>query len=121
MIVHNLLYEYFIHKLGSQNLVNMFTNITDDTSKKTHHQSWFCSPQIRLRLVIATVAFGMGINCPDLSQVIHLRSPCSLLNYAQESGRCGRDGRQAAAKLYYSNKVWDLFFKVYQENNDVPI
>ena len=29
-----LLYEYFIHKLGSQNLVNMFTNITDDTSKK---------------------------------------------------------------------------------------
>ena len=75
--------------------------------QKTHHQSWFCSPQSRLRVVIATVAFGIGINYPDVSQVIHLRSPCSLLNYAQESGRCGRDGRQAVAKLYYSNIVWD--------------
>ena len=54
-------------------------------------------------MVIATVGFGMDINCPDVSQVIHLRSPGSLLNYAQESGRCGRDGRQAVAKLYYSN------------------
>ena len=97
-----LVYEYFLHKLGSQNLVNMFTNITDDTSKK-HIISQFCSPQSRLRVVIATVAFGMGINCPDVSQVIHFRSPCSLLNYAQESGRCGRDGRQ---------RVWDLFFQV---------
>ena len=58
-------------------------------------------------MVTAIVAFGMGINrginCPDFSQVIHLRSPCSLLNYAQESGRRGRDGRQAVAKLYHSN------------------
>ena len=59
-------------------------------------------------MVIATVAFGMGINCPDISQVIHLRSPCSLLNYAQESGRCGRDGRQAVAKLYYSNREFGI-------------
>ena len=102
-----LIYEYFLHKVGSQNLVNMFTNITDDTSKK-YIISQFCSPQSRLRVVIATVAFGMGINCPDVSQVIHFRSPCSLLNYAQESGRCGRDGRQAVAKLYYSNTEFGI-------------
>ena len=59
-------------------------------------------------MVIATGAFGMGINCPDVSQVIHLRCPCSLLNYAQESGRCGRDGRQAVAKLYYSNREFGI-------------
>ena len=59
-------------------------------------------------MVIATVAFGMGINCPNVSQVIHLRSPCSLLNCAQESGRCGRDGRQAVAKLYYSNREFGV-------------
>ena len=59
-------------------------------------------------MLIATVAFGMGINCPDVSEAIHLRSPCSLLNYAQESGRCGRDGRQAVAKLYYSNREFRI-------------
>ena len=59
-------------------------------------------------MVIATEASGMGINCPDVSQVIHLRSPCSLLNYAQESGRCGMDGRQAVAKLYYSNREFGI-------------
>ena len=59
-------------------------------------------------MVIATVAFGMGINCPDVSQVIHLRSPCSLSNYAQESGRCGRDEKQAVAKLYYSNTEFGI-------------
>ncbi|KAL9977065.1 hypothetical protein ACROYT_G014429 [Oculina patagonica] len=39
-----------------------------------------------LRVVIATVAFGMGVNCPDVSQVIHFRSPSNLLSYAQEAG-----------------------------------
>ena len=94
-----LLYEYFIHKLGSQNLVNMFTNITDDTFKKHIISHGFAVLRVD-SVLIATVAFGMGINCPDVSLAIHLRSPCSLLNYAQESGRCGRDGRQAVAKLY---------------------
>ena len=44
----------------------MLTNITDDTFKK-YIISQFCSPQSRLRVVIATVAFGMDINCPDVS------------------------------------------------------
>ena len=61
-------------------------------------------------MVIATVAFRMGINCPDVSQIIHLRSPCSLLNYAQESGRCERDGRQAVAKLYYLNTEFGICY-----------
>ena len=65
-----LVYEYSLYKLGSQNLVNMFTNITDDTSK-IYFISKFCSPQSRLRAVTAIVAFRMGINCQDASQVIH--------------------------------------------------
>ena len=97
-----MIYEFFVQKLGNQGLVNMFTNITDNISKKSI-VTQFCNSQSELRVVIATVAFGMGINCPDVYKVIHFRSPCTLLNYGQEAGRCGRDGRQAQAKLFYSN------------------
>ena len=83
------------------------TNITDDATKKTIVRN-FCSRDSELRVVIATVAFGMGINCPDASQVIHFRSPSSLLNYAQEAGRCGRNGNKAEAKLYFSSKEFGI-------------
>ena len=85
----------------------MFTNITDEITKKSI-VTQFCSLASELRVVIATVAFGMGINCPDVCKVIHFRSPCTLLNYGQEAGRCGRDGRQAQAKLFYSNKEFGI-------------
>ena len=85
----------------------MFTNITDDISKKLI-VTQFCNSETELRVVIATVAFGMGINCPDVCKVIHFRSPSTLLNYGQEAGRCGRDGRQAQAKLFYSNKEFGI-------------
>ena len=102
-----MIYEFFVQKLGNQGLVNMFTNITDNISKKSI-VTQFCNSQSELRVVIATVAFGMGINCPDVCKVIHFRSPCTLLNYGQEAGRCGRDGRQAQAKLFYSNKEFGI-------------
>lgn len=104
-----IIYEYFLQKLGKQNmaLFNMFTNVTDDATKKAI-VSQFCSLESELRVVIATVAFGMGINCPDVVKIIHYRAPSNLLNYGQESGRCGRDGTQAVAQLYYSNKEFGV-------------
>ena len=44
-----------------------------------------------LRIVIATVALGMGINCHDVRQVTNLGSPTDLESYVQEFGRAGRD------------------------------
>lgn len=55
----------------------------------------------KLRLVIATTAFSMGVDCPDIHQVIHYGPPSSIEEYVQETGRAGRDGLQSKAVMLY--------------------
>lgn len=71
----------------------------DSTTKDERQKAW---QQDKVRVMVATNAFGMGIDKPDVRLVIHIDCPDSIEAYFQEAGRAGRDGQRAYAVLLYN-------------------
>ena len=81
-------------------LINFFT-AASTVEMKAKVLTEFCKSDTNLRLVIATSAFGLGVDCPDIGRVINCGAPNTTEELIQQSGRAGRNGNNAEAILYY--------------------
>ena len=98
-------------------LVSVFISVSTTHMRELLLQE-FCRPGTKLRLLIATTAFGLGVDCPDIERVINWGSPSTLEELVQESGRGGCNGRSAEAILYpkFVGRKVTKAVKDYQEN-----
>ena len=110
------IYMYLAHRMGQEltqpvgisrdlpehRLVDMFTACTHSVVKNAILDSLPNSSSV-LRIIVATIAFGMGLDCPNIRRVIHWGPSADIESYLQETGRAGRDGRPAKATLYFTN------------------
>lgn len=107
-------YQYFSYTLKEKQYIpvdeqfpenRIFAQFhTDYTPEMKHHIVMELRKRCpKIRVILATVALGMGLDAPSISRVIHCRPPTTLENYLQEFGRAGRNGQKASALLYYNN------------------
>jgi ATP-dependent DNA helicase Q4 len=84
---------------GSQDKIRSYHAGLSASERKTVENQFLTG---KIRIIVSTVAFGMGINKSDVRSVIHFNLPRSVENYVQEIGRAGRDGEPSPCHLFLS-------------------
>ena len=83
----------------SNRMIEMYHSRTDD--KSVHRiLSEYKTPESSIRIIFATVAFGLGIDIPDINIIIHWGISSTIMTFWQEIGRCSRDGTEGISYIY---------------------
>ena len=92
-----------------------FHGSTAKSDKTAALEQWLAGS---VQVIVATVAFGMGIDKPDVRYVVHHDMPMSPEGLVQEAGRAGRDGKRAESRVYFSEDDLDRFLFIKQQDED---
>lgn len=102
------LFEFYLGKnmykaeeVPENRMVEMYHAGTADTVKK-HILANMADAEGHIRVLVSTIAFGMGVNCKDSRRIVHFGPSKTVEAYVQECGRAGRDGGQSTCVLYYN-------------------
>ena len=122
LFFRSFLGEHFTEPVGAPDmsrfrLIDVFTSCTESSVKQQIISS-MTTKQSHLRILIATVAFGMGLDCRDVHQIVHLGPPNDIESYIQETGRAGE---MCCGLLYFggANKHVDENMLMYCRNSTV--
>ena len=81
-------------------LAEMYSRVATNEKKEKILSTFLCSNSL-LRLVITTTSFSMGVDCPDITTIMHWGAPSTLEEYVQETRRAGCDGSQSEAIFFH--------------------